>query len=302
MAQFLVAGLINIETTLKVGGFPIDYNPVQYPFYGVNSSVSGVGYNVSTALNVLGNNVHFLSLLGDDDAQILVRAKLKQQGVADKYVQSQLKNTPQSVILYDPNGKRAIYTDLKDIQDNTYPLAIAEYVMNQSDLAVICNINFSRPMLTLAKEKKMVIATDVHAISQIDDTYNTDYMAAATILFQSHEKLPVSPEAWATSIYETYGTPIIVIGLGGDGALLAVHDDNFMERIPAVYTRPIVNTIGAGDSLFSAFVHTFAKTKNPYESLKQAVVFASYKIGSIGGADGFLSQSELEEWVKKIYG
>mgnify|MGYP001202621532 CR=1 FL=1 len=302
MAQFLVAGLINIETTLKINGFPIDYNPVQYPFYGVNSSVSGVGYNVSKALTTLNDDVHFLSLLGDDDAQMLVRAKLKQLGIADKYVQSQLKNTPQSVILYDSSGKRAIYTDLKDIQDQVYPLAIAEHVLNQSDLAVICNINFARPMLALAKEKNVPIATDVHAISQIDDTYNTDYMASATMLFQSHERLPVSPEAWAKQLYETYGTPIIVIGLGSDGALLAVHDDNFMERIPAVYTHPVVNTIGAGDSLFSGFVHTYAKTKNPYESIKHAVVFASYKVGGIGGADGFLTKGELETWVKQIYG
>lgn len=300
MARFLVAGLINIETTLKVNGFPIEYNPVQYPFFGVNSTVSGVGYNVSKALTTLGNTVDFLSLVGDDDAQQLVRTNLKKLGIVDKYVQSALQNTPQSVILYDPQGKRAIFTDLKDIQDQPYPLAIAEHALSQCDIAVICNINFSRPMLELAKEKNKIIATDVHAINAIDDAYNRDYMAHATILCQSHERLPMPPEAWAKLVYETYGTPIIIIGLGGDGALLAVHDDNFTERIPAIYTRPIVNTIGAGDSLFSAFVHSYAKTKDPYQSIKTAMVFASYKIGDVGGADGFLSDEELTLWISQV--
>jgi ribokinase len=301
MAQILVAGLINIETTLKIDSFPIPYNPVHYPFFGINSTVSGVGYNVAKALTILGHEVNFLSLLGDDAASILVRTDLKALDISDKYIHSQLKNTPQSVILYDHNGQRAIFTDLKDIQDQAYPLAITEHVINKSDLAVICNINFSRPMLALAKEKKLPIATDVHAISQIDDAYNADYMASATILFQSHEKLPVSPEAWAKLVYETYGTPIIVIGLGKDGALLAVHDDNFMERIPAVYTRPIVNTIGAGDALFSSFVHTYTLTKDAYTSIKTATIFASYKIGSVGAAEGFLSQGELQTWVEQVY-
>jgi ribokinase len=45
VGSILVSGLINIETTLKVDSFPIEYSPVRYPFFGVNSAVSGVGYN-----------------------------------------------------------------------------------------------------------------------------------------------------------------------------------------------------------------------------------------------------------------
>jgi ribokinase len=82
--------------------------------------------------------------------------------------------------------------------------------------------------------------------------------------------------------------------MGAEGSLLAVKDDNFIERIPAVYTRPIVNTIGAGDALFSAFVHTYSAMNDPYESIRKATVFASYKIGATGAADGFLSTDALD--------
>ena len=73
MTRFLVAGLINIETTLQIEGFPLQYNPVNFPFFGVNSSVSGVGYNLAKALTVLGNEIQFLSIVGDDPAGRLAR-------------------------------------------------------------------------------------------------------------------------------------------------------------------------------------------------------------------------------------
>ncbi|MCA9979025.1 MAG: carbohydrate kinase family protein [Anaerolineales bacterium] len=82
--------------------------------------------------------------------------------------------------------------------------------------------------------------------------------------------------------------------MGREGALLAVRDDNCMERIPAAKVRPIVNTIGAGDALFSAFTHIYHRTNNPYEAIQKAVLFAGHKIGTAGAADGFLNNDELE--------
>lgn len=300
MANILVSGLINIETTLKVDGFPIDYHPVRYPFFGVNTTVSGVGYNISKALTTLGNSVQFLSLVGHDQPEALIRAELARISVNDANVIAQLEQTAQSVILYNPDGKRAISTDLKDIQEQVYPVQNFEQALSKTQLAVLANINFSRPMLAKAKTAGIPVATDVHTISSIDDDYNRDFMAHADILFLSNENLPVSPDEMIQLVQGRYGTPITVIGMGGEGALLAVKADHFVERIPAVYTRPIVNTIGAGDALFSAFVHVYAATGDPYLAIKKAVVFASYKIGTAGGADGFLDAAGLDAWVEKV--
>jgi len=115
--------------------------------------------------------------------------------------------------------------------------------------------------------------------------------------FMSHEHLPCAPGKWVTRLQNRYGPAVIVIGLGAEGALLAVQADNFVERIPAVATRPIVNTIGAGDALFSAFVHVYQQTSDPYTAVQQAIVFASYKIGAVGGGEGFVTAEELEELV-----
>lgn len=55
MNPILISGLINLETSLRVDGFPLPYFPVRYPFFGVNSTVSGVGFNVAKALTTLGD-------------------------------------------------------------------------------------------------------------------------------------------------------------------------------------------------------------------------------------------------------
>ncbi len=297
----LVSGLINIETTLRIPAFPLEYFPVTYPFFGISSSVSGVGYNIAKALTVLGENVHFLSLIGNDIAAQQVRTKLLEDNIPWKFVLSQLDQTAQSVILYDDNGRRQIHTDLKDIQEQVYPLELFEQALSDVQICALCNINFSRPFLQRATRAGKLVATDVHAISELEDEYNRDFMQAANILFMSDDKLPDPAETWVQKVWNRYPAEIVVVGCGKQGALLALREGRQMERIPAVVTRPIVNTIGAGDALFSCFLHCYQQSADAYTALRKAVVFASYKIGVTSAADGFLNAKELEKLATEIY-
>lgn len=302
MTAILVSGLINIETTLRIAEFPLAYNPVNYPFNGIQSSVSGVGYNLSKALTRLGNRVEFLSIIGRDEfAADVVRKTLAQDGICDSNVLSLVDHTAQSVILYTVNGQRQIHVDLKDIQETSYPLESFRSAVEKCDILALCNINFSRNLLAPARATGKLIACDVHTISSLDDAYNQEFMQAADILFMSHEGLPLPPEDWARTVRSRFHNAIIVIGLGEQGCLLAVQQDNMMKRIPSVHTRGVVNTIGAGDALFSAFLHGYAAHRDPYHALRSAVVFASYKIGAVSAAEGFLTAGELDGWVKNLY-
>ncbi len=298
--SILVSGLINIETTLRIPAFPLEYFPVTYPFFGVASSVSGVGYNIAKALTILGDKARFLSIIGRDLAAQQVRARLIEENIAWKYVLAQSEQTAQSVILYDGDGRRQIHTDLKDIQDLAYPLDLFDQAMADADLCALCNINFSRPLLQRARSAGKRVATDVHTISDLEDAYNRDFMQAAHILFQSDERLPVPPEEWVRRIWNRYGAEVVVVSLGAKGALLGVRDGHILERIPAVQVRSIVNTIGAGDALFSSFLHGYNLGAAPYDALRKAVVFAGYKIGVASASDGFLTARELEELAASL--
>ena len=301
MGNILVSGLTNMETTLNINDFPIDYYPINFPFFGVNSSVSGVGYNVAKALTVLGDNVNFLSIIGKDIIGEIAINTIKKNNISDKYIKKIINETSNSVIIYDNDGRRQIHCDLKDLQEIKYPIELFKEAATGVDIVCLCNINFSRPFLELAKRMGKIIATDVHAISDIEDQFNMDFMKNADILFMSDEWLPCYPEKWVKWIWAKYSPEIIVVGLGNEGLLLAVKGDNFIQRIATVKTRPVINTIGAGDSLFASFIHYYNKTRNPYKSIKNALIFASYKIGEKGGGDGFLTEDKIEEWYKKIY-
>lgn len=301
MTRFLVAGLINIETTLQIEGFPLQYNPVNFPFFGVNSSVSGVGYNLAKALTILGNEVQFLSLIGNDTAGGLVRTALQADRIPGEGVLTAMPLTSQSVILYDREGRRQIHTDLKDIQDRSYPQEKFQAALKTCDAALICNINFARPFLQQAVAAGKPVATDVHTISSLDDAYNRDYMAAARVLFMSDERLSVPPEDWARQVIERYNTEVVVIGMGSRGAVMAVRDAGTVERIPTVHTRKVINTIGAGDALFSGFCHSYFADGDAEAAIRRAMIFASYKIGTRSAADGFLDAASLEAYYQQIY-
>lgn len=300
MARILVSGHVNIETTLRVDGFPLDYFPVTYPFFGINSTVAGVGFNIAKALHTLGDDAHLLTVVGRDFAGAQVRDALQAAGLSADHVIAAVDQTAQSVILYEPSGRRQIHTDLKDIQDQSVSPARFRTAAATADLLVLCNINYSRGFLPVAKELGKPVATDVHAIADLDDAYNRDFMAHADILFMSHENLPLAPAAWADAVMRRYAPAVLVIGMGAAGALLLERGAS-PRVIPAQPTRPVVSTVGAGDSLFAAFLHGVAAGLALEAALRRAVVFASYKIGAAGAAEGFLTTSALEAWCRRVY-
>jgi sugar/nucleoside kinase (ribokinase family) len=294
MARIAVAGLINVETTVRVDGFPVEYRPQNFPFFGLRTAVSGVGYNIAAALTTLGNEAVILSLIGNDLNGTMVKNVLADECIGREHLLTTMPETPQSVILYDASGRREIFTDLKDIQERAYPIERFAQLAATSDLCVLCNINFARGLLPVARRLGKPIATDVHTIANIDDDFNRDFMAAADILFCSDERLPEPPESWVQSISRRYDPAIQVVGLGAAGALLAERGRP-PQLVPAVTTRPVVNTIGAGDSLFAAFLHGWLQTGgDALLALRLATIFASWKVGGNGGADGFLMGEELQ--------
>ena len=290
-SKIFVSGLVNIESTLRINDFPINYSPIEYLFDGISTNLSGVGYNVSKALRTLGDEVHLHTVVGDDAPGHIISQQLKQNDIYAEGVYHLLDATPQSIIIYDSSGRRKIYCDLKKVQEATYPVAFT-YDMNY-DLAVLGNVNFSRAFFDFFKKRSIPIATDCHVLSDIHSEYDEQFLENADIIFMSNEAIKGNERDFMQKLIETYNQVIIVISMGDKGALLYDRVENKIHHIPAVNTRPIVNTIGAGDALFSSFLHFYIQGEMPVDALIYATYFASYKIGANGGAEGFLSEDEL---------
>lgn len=300
MKRILISGLVNMETTLRVRQFPISYYPIDYPFFGIDSAASGVAYNIALAMKTLNDEVQLCSMTGQDFPASYIKEELQNAGIGTESIKAALKATSNSVVLYDGEGKRQIYCDLKDIQEMSY--GFDEHVCDGFDLVAACNINFNRELLRLAKAAGKVIATDVHVLTDVRDDYNRDFMEAADLLFLSDEGISGEPHSFLLELFQTYGNQVIVLGRGSKGALMYLREEERFVELPAVQVGPVVNTVGAGDALFSAFLHYYAKGLSPVEALIRAELFASAKIGVSGAARGFVTEEQVEALYERFGG
>lgn len=291
--NILVSGLLNTETSAAVRGFPIQYYPIDYPFFGISTAVSGVAFNIAKALRTLGDEVRLISMTGRDFSAEYIRSSLCKLGIGTEYVQAKLRQTPSSVVLFDPEGKRQIYCDLKDIQETA--LDFRADMLENIDLVVACNIQFNRPLLHMARLAGKTIATDVHVLSDIHDGYNREFMECADILFLSDEGIGERYQPFLWELAHTYQNKIIVLGRGAKGAAMYLRQNDRILEMPAAYAPKAVNTVGAGDALFSAFLHYYSKGCAPENALRRAQIFAARKITVSGASNGFLTEQEIEE-------
>lgn len=292
MSHILISGLVNTETTVRIRQFPIPYYPIDYPFFGIGTAVSGVAYNLAKALRTLGDRVTLLSMTGDDLPGRTVRQELEALGVDTSHIRTCLKETPGSVVLYDGEGRRQIYCDLKDIQETDY--GFTSEICRDADLVAACNINFNRPLLHAAKAAGKTVATDVHVLRDHYDDYNREFMECADILFLSDEGIGEDYRGFIAELGRIYQNRIIVLGRGSKGAALYLPAQGQFHELPAVQVGPVVNTVGAGDALFGSFLHGYAKGLSPLDALHRAQLFASAKIGTSGASRGFITEEELE--------
>lgn len=293
--KVLVSGLVNTETTAAVRGFPVRYYPIDYAFFGVNTAVSGVAFNIAKALVTLGNTVRLTAMTGCDFAGDYIRSALQNAGIGTEYLQKNLAQTPNSVVLFDPDGRRQIYCDLKDIQETMYNFDAS--VLTDMDVVVACNINFNRPLLRQAKAAGKRIATDVHVLSDIFDPYNREFMEYADILFLSDENVGDHWQEFMLELAGVYRNEMIVMGRGAKGAAIYLRETGELYEMPAAHVGAVVNTVGAGDALFSGFLHFYAKGFSPLDALERAQVFASFKIAVSGASQGYVTEEIVENWI-----
>jgi acarbose 7IV-phosphotransferase len=295
MARIAVVGHTNVETAVHIDELKAAVSD-RFSENALSTSVSGVGVNVAFALHGLGNDVRFATVVGQDVLGTACREEVVRAGLDPSFVVPGVRVTAQSLSRFYRDGLRRNLVDLKDVQRRSYPAELVPALLDDVELAVICNIGYGRTMLAEAIQRGIPIATDVHAVKGVTDSYNQDWMAAATVLFASHERLEVSPEEFVRLIFARHSPAVVVVGMGASGSLLGLPGEAPVH-VPVARTRPVVNTVGAGDSLFSSFVDGWIRGADPREALRRAAVFASWKIGANGGAAGFLDRDAWDALV-----
>ena len=283
MSKFMVAGFVQMETIIKVEALPVPYKQFESIPDLVNSGIGGAGFNEAMALKWLGNEVDFMSMVARNMSRRQIEAYLKTFDVNLKtdYVLPMLDGMPTSVILYC-KGKKQTFEDVKDIRHVEYDYDLLESRIQDKDMILMSNCNFCRPIIGLAKKYQKPIAVNVRSMRSEKIANKEDFLAAADILYISDDDLESDHYDCIKECREKYNPEIVIMGIGDKGVILYTKEDNSVIEYRPVKTNEIVNTIGAGNALFSSFMHYYVKTKNAKEAIKNALLFASYKIGFVG--------------------
>lgn len=302
MSKFMVAGFVQFETIVKVDKLPLPYKQFESIPETINTDIGGAGFNQAMALRWLGNEVDFMSMVARNLSKRQIDAYLKRNEVdlSTDYVLPMLDGMPTSVILYC-NGEKQTFEDVKDIRHVEYDFELLESHIQDKEMVVMSNCNFCRPIIGLAQKYNKPIALNVRSMRADKIAPKEDFMKAADILYISDDDIECDPYDIVNDCREKYDPKILIMGLGNKGVILYTKEDNSVLEYKPVKTNEIVNTVGAGNALFSAFIHYYAKTKNAKESIKNALLFASYKIGFVGTSNGFMTEQQIEQWKRLIW-
>jgi len=302
MSKFMVAGFVQMETIVRVEELPVPYKQFESVPDLVNSGIGGAGFNEAMALKWLGNEVDFMSMVARNMSRHQIEAYLKTYEVdlRTDYVLPTLDGMPTSVILYC-RGKKQTFEDVKDIRHVEYDYEILERQIQDKDMVLMSNCNFCRPIIGLAKKYEKPVAINVRSMRAEKIANKEDFLAAADILYISDDDLEQDHYDCIKECREKYDPEIIIIGIGERGVILYNKADNSQIEYKPVKTTEVVNTIGAGNALFSSFLHYYVKTKDAKEAIKNALLFASYKIGFVGTSNGFMTEEQIAQWKKLIW-
>lgn len=300
MAKFAVAGIVQVETIVKVEDIPVKYSPVINKPDTIFTNVGGDAYNERVALRALGDEVEFFSMVGKHDIRGIFWDE-DFMGETD-YVLPVLNATPTAVVLYDSKRQQQIFEDIKDMRDVEFNLQLFKEKIQDVDAVVLANANFCRPLAAAAKEAGKLLAINFRGFTEEKMQYNEDYFQMADIIYVSDDNIVGSADEFVRKLADSYSAKIIILGQGAAGLTIFSRDDDLLAHYKPVKTNEIVNTAGAGNSLFSCFLHCYVTSGDAVHAVKNALLFASYKIGYMGTSNGFLTEEELEHWYRLIWG
>ena len=150
---------------------------------------------------------------------------------------------------------------------------------------MLTNIEFTRSLIPFAVERGLPFATDLHVISSIDSDHNRPWMADAHVLACSHERLPGSARDWIGQVWRRFGTAVVLVGCGADGAVVGIRETGIREGGAIWHVRPstprgVRYQNGAGDTLLGSFVHHYVASGDPVHAARNAVLTAGWFIGA----------------------
>lgn len=259
--MILVAGIVNIETTVRIEHFPIEYAKSRFTFHGITDRLGGVGYNVAAGLARAVCPVRLAAMTGPDLAGGMITQALQNHGGIDlSCLLPCLSHSLRSTILVDESGRGAMFTDLKESQQIQWPVESYDQLFAGCDLAHCSNINWALELAHEATQRGLPVSTDVQAIADVvDDAYNRRFLAIAELVFLSAENLQLPPAEALATILHHYPVQLAVATLGQHGCMALGRGWPSPVHQAAQPIARLANVTGAGDAFAAGFLSELSR-------------------------------------------
>ncbi|HWC82778.1 MAG TPA: carbohydrate kinase family protein [Pseudonocardiaceae bacterium] len=279
MGRVMVAGVVSVCVTR-----PVDFRaelPASERLTGqISVRLASTGWTVARTLQALGSQVRFATYVGTDPLGYVVTQGIHAHDLAGPTVLA-CPVQPRTVVLHDRHGRTAGARDLRFVADQRYPAEVFAAALADSDceLAVLTNIGFTRPLIDVAANRGLPIATDLHLAADPRQPEHLDWMCAATVLAASHAGLTEPAESWISTLWQRFGTELVLLGCGAAGVLLGVRATGRIWQVDATTPRGLRYPNGAGDTLLGAFLHHYLGSGDPVSAVRHAALAAGWKVG-----------------------
>lgn len=300
------------DTIVVIGGCNIDiHGHCDQTFLEQDSnpgsimqSPGGVGRNIAENLAKLGENVHLVSIVGQDSygEWVLEQARLSGVNTQDVIRHPDFP-TSSYLALNDEHGHLiAAVADMRSIDALNEKLLETKKNLFQSAQRLLLEANLSKDAITWLSEQHFPGRWMADAVSAAKAPRLIPILDQLSLLKLNQDEArailgstETSPDRLAKAILEK-GVECVLLSLGHQGALFK--SPKHTLHLPA-FSPKVVSDTGAGDALLAGWIHAQTKDWTLDAQLKFALACASMTMESDQASHPLLLPDNIHKWIQE---